>query len=222
MVPISKDLGQEMCTALLGVYVFTGEDCNAAFKGKGKKKAIKLLKAKPEFLRAFAKLGDSWKVDKAVFAELEKFVCALYALPRFSKVNEARHFKLMKMCGNKKKLTRKSRLDLYKLPPCKNSLLPDVKRKNFQLNRLKQSHVPIPDIPSPSPDHGWIITEGGLLEPQWSAGDILPQSVIDVMQNESATSDTDTDSDNDEPVTAGDEGESGPDSDWSDTDSDTD
>ena len=46
----------------------------------------------------------------------------------------------------------------------------------------------IPEIPSPAPDHGWLISEDGLLEPQWTSGDILPQQLVDVINPASADS----------------------------------
>ena len=212
-----------MCAALLGVYVFTGEDCNSAFKGKGKKRAIQLVQSNTDYLRVFAKLGDSWSATRSEYRELEKFVCALYGLPRFSKVNKARAFKLKAMCGNKKTISRKHRVDLYRLPPCKNSLKPHVDRVIFQLKRLKLSNVKKPDIPNPAPDHGWIVSESGHLEPKWTDGDILPQQMVDILaaQNNDADSESDS-SDDDREDSSDEEGDesSGPDSDWSDVGSD--
>ena len=48
LLPIAEELGIEMCKALLGVYVYTGEDCNSAFKGKGKQRAINLVQRYPQ------------------------------------------------------------------------------------------------------------------------------------------------------------------------------
>ena len=206
-----------MCTALLGIYVFTGEDCNAAFKGKGKTKAVKILQSKSEYIPVFADLGESWRLEKTTFKGLQKFVCELYGLSRYSSVNKARLFKLKNMVGSKSKITRKCKIDLYKLPPCKNSLLPHAYRVNFQTRRLKLSHQPCPDIPDPAPDHGWRVNEEGLLEPQWTTGEVLPLRVVDVLSKET-TSDTDSDDDSDSEVDSDRDidSESGPDSDWSD------
>ena len=33
---LAKSLGGDYAIALMGLYVFTGDDCNSAFKGKGK------------------------------------------------------------------------------------------------------------------------------------------------------------------------------------------
>ena len=48
LLPIAQKLGIEMCKALLGVYVYTGEDGNSAFKGKGKQRAINLVQRYPQ------------------------------------------------------------------------------------------------------------------------------------------------------------------------------
>ena len=157
---------------------------------------------------------------------LEKFTCHFYGLPRFNKVNKARLFKLRTMFGNKNKMTCKCKLDIYWLPPCKRSLYPHIKRVNFQTGRLKLSHVKIPEIPSPAPDHGWLISEDGLLEPQWTSGDILPQQLVDVINPASADSgaghESEEDSDDESrDSSAGEssvESDSAPDSDYSDSD----
>ena len=80
LLQISKKLGEKMCTALLGVYVYTGEDCNASFKNKGKVKAIKILEASPEYIDAFSKLGEEWEVSDDVVRSMEKFTCELYVV----------------------------------------------------------------------------------------------------------------------------------------------
>ena len=35
---LAEELGNELCTVLLGFYVFTGGDCTSAFGGKGKRR----------------------------------------------------------------------------------------------------------------------------------------------------------------------------------------
>lgn len=50
---LATSLGQPYCSTLLGFYVFTGEDCTSAFKGKGKVAPLKKLQKNPKFQRAF-------------------------------------------------------------------------------------------------------------------------------------------------------------------------
>ena len=40
----AKSLGSLYCTTLLGYYVYSGEDCTSAFRGKGKVTPLKKLK----------------------------------------------------------------------------------------------------------------------------------------------------------------------------------
>ena len=45
--------GNEFCTTILGLYVFTGEDVTSAFKGKGKLIPLKKLLGNPKYQEAF-------------------------------------------------------------------------------------------------------------------------------------------------------------------------
>ena len=60
---LAESLGEEYCATLLGYYVFSGEDCTSAFKGKGKVRPLKKLEKNPKFHKAFQQLGDDWDVD---------------------------------------------------------------------------------------------------------------------------------------------------------------
>lgn len=50
---LGRSLGREYCTTLLGYYVFSGEDCSSAFKGKGKVTPLKKLQKNPKYQAAF-------------------------------------------------------------------------------------------------------------------------------------------------------------------------
>ena len=50
---LAESLGAEYCTTLLGYYVFSGEDCTSAFRGKGKVTPLKKLQKNPKFHKAF-------------------------------------------------------------------------------------------------------------------------------------------------------------------------
>ena len=50
---LAESLGSEYCCTLLGYYVYTGEDCTSAFKGKGKVGPLKKLQKNPKFQKAF-------------------------------------------------------------------------------------------------------------------------------------------------------------------------
>ena len=86
------------------------------------------------------------------------------------------------MVGEKEQITLDSKVDLEKLPPCRDSLIPHAKRVNYRLAHHKRAKNPIFWGPNPQENHGWILNEEGLLEPEWSEGPILPQSLIDVAE----------------------------------------
>jgi hypothetical protein len=75
---LAKSLEPEYCTTLLGFYVFSGEDCTSAFKGKGKVTPLKKLQKNPKYHKAFRHLGDEWTVKPKVMADMEAFTCLLY------------------------------------------------------------------------------------------------------------------------------------------------
>lgn len=50
---LADSLGQDYCTAVLGLYVFTGEDVTSAFKGKGKVGPLKKLERQPKYQETF-------------------------------------------------------------------------------------------------------------------------------------------------------------------------
>ena len=79
---VARELGQDFCSALLGLYVFTGEDTNCAFKGKGKVLPLRKLQMLDSYKTFFKKLGDAWDVAEDMFTNLESFVCAMYGFPR--------------------------------------------------------------------------------------------------------------------------------------------
>ena len=197
---IAEDLGPRYCQSLLGIYCFTGEDCNCAFKGKGKKTPLKKLEKKPRYQECFAKLGDSLEVDDELIAELEEFVCFLYGFSRVKEVNKVRALMLKKMVGDGETIRSSSKVDLSRLPPCKQSLLPHIKRANYRAAQWKRSDVPIQEIPPPT-EHGWTRC-GDFIEPVWSEGPVLPSRLADILAevNEEEMSDEeDIDVDGDDP-----------------------
>lgn len=178
---IAQDLGPKYCTSLLGLYCFTGEDCNCAFKGKGKVGPLKKLEKKPRYQDCFAKLGDSWEIDDKLVNDLEEFVCLMYGFPKTKHVNMVRALMLKKMVGENTTIKASSRVDLAKLPPCKFSLAPHIRRTNYRVAQLKQAHIPMPEIPAPTNEHGWV-NSGNFIEPVWSEGPMLPPSLQGLLE----------------------------------------
>uniref|UniRef100_UPI00358FCD05 uncharacterized protein n=1 Tax=Myxine glutinosa TaxID=7769 RepID=UPI00358FCD05 len=123
---LAESLGEDYCVTLLGFYVFSGEDCTSAFKGKGKVGPLKKLEKNPRFHKAFSQLGDNWTLKPEVLRQLEQFTCLMYGQSRESSVDVVRAKLLRKMVGEDKKLTSKSKVDLARLPPCHSALKPHV------------------------------------------------------------------------------------------------
>ena len=106
----------------------------------------------------------------------------MYGYPRDTSVNLVRTKMLKKMVGEDNDLTKDSKVDLSKLPPCRNSLIPHIHRVNHRVCNYKRANIPIFEKPKPSdPNQGWMTNESGMLEPQWTIGPCLPQSLIDLM-----------------------------------------
>ena len=72
-------VGPDVYKALLGMHAFTGCDTVGAFTGKGKIRALTILKANAEFKEAFAQLGVQWNLPPNSHVKLEEFVCKLCA-----------------------------------------------------------------------------------------------------------------------------------------------
>lgn len=120
---IAQDLGPNYFTSLLGLYCFTGEDCNCAFKGQGKVDPLKKLGKRPLYQDCFAKLGDSREIDDKFVNDLGEFFCLMYGFPKSKHVNTVRALMLRKIIGENTTTKASSRVDLAKLPPCKFSLV---------------------------------------------------------------------------------------------------
>lgn len=178
---LAKSLGSDHATAILGLYMYTGDDCNSAFRGKGKVGPLQKLQKYPRFQKLFKDLGSDWKVKDEVYEALEEFTCLMYGNTRIKCVNEVRLLMLRKMVGEEDKLSSKSRVDFSRLPPCKDSLYPHIDRVNYRLCQWKRSHIPIYNSPFPQDGHGWNKVDGRL-EPLWSRGPILPPTMVDILE----------------------------------------
>ena len=75
---LAVSLGEDYCATLLGMYVFSGEDCTSAFNGKGEDGALKKLEKNPRIHKAFMELGEEWNLKCHVLKQLEDFTCLIY------------------------------------------------------------------------------------------------------------------------------------------------
>ena len=110
---LAKSLGSDYATALMGLYVFTGDDCNCAFKGKGKVFPLKKLQQYPRFQKVFKDLGSAWDVQEELYSTLEEFTCVMYGNTHNKSINELRVLMLRKMVGEGDMLSSKSKVDFF-------------------------------------------------------------------------------------------------------------
>lgn len=78
------------------------------------------------------------------------------------------------------------------LPPCKSSLELHITRCNYQAYIWKHAHIAKPVIGRPE-ENGWT-KEDDVLKVKWTSGDILPQELIDILD------DSNTDLEDNSPV----------------------
>ena len=179
---LAESLGEDYCATLLGFYVFSGEDCTSAFKGKGKVGPLKKLEKNPRYHKAFRQLGDDWNIKPQLLQQLEQFTCLMYGQSRESSVDVVRAKLLRKMVGEDKKLTSKSKVDLARLPPCHSALKPHIQRVNHRVALYKRADEPILEKPKPYDEgQGWMRSDEGVLEPLWSCSPVLPTSLVDLL-----------------------------------------
>lgn len=123
-------------------------------------------------------------MDKELIDSLEAFTCLMYGKPREKSLNTVRSIMLKNMVGSDEKLTAKSKVNLSRLPPCRDNLIPHIGRVNHRLANYKRAHIPIFWLPMPyDADQGWERTEEGTLEPLWSNGPILPPTLVDLLMD---------------------------------------
>ena len=103
--------------------------------------------------------------DSDLLRELEEYTCAMYGNSRFTSVDELRLFKLKEKCEGKP-TTAMRNMDMSTLPPCRKCLIQHVRRVNYQLSILKNSHKAQPNIPVASERHGWTRVK-------WCSGAIM-------------------------------------------------
>ena len=73
-------------------------------------------------------LGDEWTATSEVITMLESFTCVMYGQPKEKYISAVRGQLLRHMFGEKETLTMRSKVDLSKLPHCKDNLVPHIQR----------------------------------------------------------------------------------------------
>ncbi|KAG1678830.1 Down syndrome cell adhesion molecule-like protein Dscam2 [Nymphon striatum] len=108
--------------------------------------------------------GTKWTLDSQLCDELERLTFLMHGYPRLSSVDAVRAAILKKKVGKGDHIAPTSKVDLSKLPPCRRSLLPHMKRVNYHVAQWKRCDVRKPQYPDPT-THGWKLDNQGLLEP---------------------------------------------------------
>lgn len=104
-------------------------------------------------------------MESEVFEDIEAFTCLMYGHAREKSVNNVRSSMLRRMIGEDETLTTKSKVDLSRLPPCRDNLVPHVDRVNHRLAIFKRAAIPTFTCPKPyDPGQGWVKSEDGTLE----------------------------------------------------------
>ena len=83
-------------------------------------------------------------------------------------------------------LTSYDGVDTSLLPPCHESLKMHVRRANDQALVWKKADQPTPSIPGPD-EHSWTIDEDGDLGICWTAGNLMPQELADIVASPLST-----------------------------------
>ena len=108
--------------------------------------------------------------------DLEAFTCLMYGHARERSINSVRSIMLRKMVGEDEQLTVKCKVDLSRLPLCRDNLVPHI----WRVKRAEKADFWRPKAYDPG--QGWQKTEEGILEPVWSCGPVLPPSLIDLLE----------------------------------------
>ena len=108
----------------------------------------------------------------------------MYGYPKLTSIDLVRTTMLKKMVGVDEKLTSDSKIDLSRLPPCRDCLIPHIQRVNLRLASFKRANLAFYGSPKPyDTEQGWQKCENGILEPVWSSGAVLPSSLVDIVDD---------------------------------------
>ena len=163
------------------MYVFS-EDRASAFKGKGKVGPLKKLEKHPRFHIVFRQLSEELSLKYHILKQLEEFTCLMYGQNRESSMDDLRAKLLRKIVVEDEKFASKSKIDLFRLPSCHSALKPHLQWLNHHVSLYKCADESFLVKLKPYDDGpGWIRTEDGVMEPVWSCGAALPNSLVNLL-----------------------------------------
>ena len=153
------------------MHAYTGCDSVSAFAGRGKLRALKLLKD-VHFQEIFCELGQSWELSTDVFKKLQVFTCKLYSASTTTEdINILRH---QLFCA------QRGALESSQLPPCEDCLITHAMRANYQAGIWRGSLQQHLQVPNPV-HHGWARDDDGRLTVKWMQGSPAPDVVLQLL-----------------------------------------
>ena len=99
----------------------------------------------------------------------------MHGYPHLTSVNDVRFQMLKKMVGEGGSLSTKSKVELFRLLPCKDALRPYVRRVNYRVALYNKAAKAVVHL-----EQGWVKV-GNHLETQWPQGSILPPTLVDLL-----------------------------------------
>jgi len=85
-------------------------------------------------------------------------------------------------------------IDISLLPPCRSALKCHCLRADYQTFIWTHSHIRDPALPL-STGCGWKLGDDKKLEIEWDTDSIMPQALIDILEEQSATGEADMEAD---------------------------
>ena len=166
-------------SALVGFHAFSGNDYISSIFRKSKLICWKKIEKSKKFTEMFVQLGNQWRIDGALQALLEEYVCALFMKGKRD-INEVR-YEMFKNIYEKKGRIQ----DLSLLPPCRESLNLRSQRCNYIAKVWKSSFQSTIDFDVITAN-GWS-EEGQVI---WM-NEAFPPNVTEILMDAEEGSDSD-------------------------------
>lgn len=164
------NLGDTLCSQLLGAHAISGCDTVSYPFGKGKISALKILKA-GHFPGLFDVLGEEGATEADLMDVGQKFFSALYGQPSGTSMMQARHDMYTRKQGKP--------LQIMSLPPTDINLYMHVRRAHLQVMLWKAADQQDPPDVSIF-QYGWELKEG-IVSPCIDTGPPGPPLLMNVI-----------------------------------------
>ena len=192
---VEECVGPEIASALLGMYVFTGNGKVSSFVRHGKVSAYRQLMKRDnwDMRSAFAELGNSEIVSENLMLDLEIATLKLYNCEKYKSLQEAR----AGMIKSSFKIDSQNvkGIDEALILPTRSVLRPHIKRANYEVLVMKNACKGDFGIPNPH-GHGWNVAIDKI-SIEWVEGEIFPSPLV--KKNESISVNTVIDDDTVDP-----------------------